>query len=92
VFKPLAAGRLAALNRLCETHGAHFLFVVPPTYQEGEETIVEAGREDGVTVLLPVKRNEFDQSYYQKDGFHMNQKGAEIFTARVAAELNKELP
>jgi hypothetical protein len=91
-FKPLAAQRLAALNRLCETYGAHFLFVVPPTYQQGEEAIVAAGREDGVTVLLPVKRSEFDQTYYQKDGFHMNQKGAEIFTARVAAELNKELP
>jgi len=91
-FKPLAAGRLAALDRLCKMYGALFLFVVPPTYQKGEELIVEAGREDGVTVLLPVKRNEFDQSYYQKDGFHMNQKGAEIFTERVAAELNKDLP
>jgi len=92
VFRPLAAGRLAALDQLCKTYGAHLLFVVPPTYQKGDETIVEAGREDGVTVLLPVKRDEFDQSYYQKDGFHMNQRGAEIFTARVAAELNKELP
>ncbi len=86
-----AVGRLSALDQLCRIYGARFLLVIPPSYQKGDRAILDAGREAGVTVLLPVKPDEFDRSYYQADGFHMNEKGAKIFTARLAAELNKEL-
>jgi hypothetical protein len=91
-LKPLAVSRLTALDQLCRANGAHFLFVVPPSYQKGEDTILHAGIEQGVTVLLPVKDNEFDVSDYENDGIHMNEKGAQVFTMRLAAELNEELP
>jgi hypothetical protein len=92
VLKPLAASRLAALDQLCRANGARLLFVVPPTYQEGAGTILAAGQERGITVLVPVKDNEFDGSDYQEDGLHMNRKGAEIFTKKLAESLNRELP
>jgi hypothetical protein len=91
VLKSLAAARLSALDQLCRQYGARFLFVIPPSYQKGEQAIVEAGREAGVPVFLPVKYGEFDRTYYQADGFHMNEKGARIFTTRLAAELNEEM-
>ncbi len=92
VLGPLAADRLTALDQLCRANGARLLFVVPPTYQKGAETILETGRERGVTVLVPVKRDQFDASYYQSDGFHMNSKGSEIFTNRLVTALNDVLP
>ena len=90
-LKALAAARLSALDQLCRQYGARFLFVIPPSYQQGDQAIVDAGREIGVSVLLPVKYDEFDRSYYQADGFHMNEKAAKIFTERLAAELNREM-
>jgi hypothetical protein len=88
----LARSRLTALNQLCQANGARLLFVVPPSYQKGADTIGSAGKGEGVTVLVPVKDNELDTSYYQKDGFHLNQKGADIFTIKFAKSLNGELP
>jgi hypothetical protein len=91
VLRQLASNRLEALNQLCRANGAHFLFVVPPSYQEGGDTILRTGMERGITVLLPVGDNEFDAGNYEEDGIHMNEKGARIFTERLAVDLNKEL-
>jgi hypothetical protein len=92
VLEPLAADRLAALDQLCRAHGAHFLLVVPPSYQKGAEILERAGSERGVTVLVPVAEDEFDASYYQSDGIHLNDKGAQVFTTRLAASLREHLP
>lgn len=80
----LSRERLLALDQLCRANGANFLLVVPPTYQKGAETIAQAGREVGVPVLIPVTNEEFDASYYQTDGFHLNEKGTRVFTDRLA--------
>jgi len=92
VLSPLAVERLGAMDKLCKENGAHFVLVVPPTYQSGAEVIAAAGRKAGIDVLLPVKSNEFDASDYQEDGFHLNSKGSEIFTSRLAESLNEVLP
>ena len=91
VLEPLAAKRLSETAELCRGYGATFVLVVPPTYQKGAETIVEAGKERGVSVLVPVKDNEFDSTFYQPDGFHLNKKGSEIFTQRLSEELAAQL-
>jgi hypothetical protein len=88
-LKALATDRLASLDALCRTNGAQFLFVVPPSYQTGSETIAEAGRDLHVPVLVPVANDELDGSSFQSDGIHLNEKGAAIFTNRLAADLQK---
>ena len=92
VLEPLAADRLAALDQLCRANGSHFLLVVPPSYQKGAQIIERAGRERGIPVLVPVPDGEFDASYYQSDGIHLNAKGSQVFTARLAASLREQLP
>ncbi len=91
VLGPLAGDRLTALNQLCSVDGAKFIFVVPPSYQKGAETIRRVGRQRGITVLVPVAEGEFDATYYQSDGFHLNEKGSKIFTARLAADVRELL-
>jgi hypothetical protein len=91
VLKPLAAQRLSETKDLCERYGATFVLVVPPSYQKGAETIAAAGKEQGISVLVPVDENEFDSTFYQADGFHLNGKGSEIFTRRLSKELAAEL-
>ena len=92
VLKHVAAIRLAELDNLCLSNGAHLLFVVPPTYQKGAETILEVGKERGITAFVPVNDGEFDLTDFQSDGIHMNEKGSHIFTERLTEWLNRELP
>ena len=44
--------------------------------------VARAGRAAGVPVLIPVAPGELGQSYF-RDAFHLNQRGAEIFTPRL---------
>ena len=48
--------------------------------------VARAGRAAGMPVLIPVAPGELGPSYF-KDGFHLNQRGAEIFTARLVEAL-----
>ncbi len=90
-LRQVASKRLAALSQLCRENSSQFLLVVPPTYQRGAVTIAQVGREQGTPVLVPVADGEFDASYYQSDGLHLNEKGAQEFTTRLAESLLAEL-
>jgi len=90
-IKRVATDRLMSLDALCRANGAQFMLVVPPSYQQGAEAIAGVGRDLGIQVLIPVANDEFDTSYFQSDGFHLNEKGAVIFTNRLAADLRKAL-
>jgi lysophospholipase L1-like esterase len=87
----LATNRLKSLDELCRANGAQFMLVVPPTYQSGSETIAHAGKELGIAVLMPVSKGELDESFFQSDGIHLNEKGAIIFTNRLADGLRTAL-
>jgi hypothetical protein len=88
----LAAERLGALDQLCRVNGSRFMLVIPPTYQNGAETIARIGSALHVMVLVPVAAEALDATYYKNDGFHLNDKGARHFTTRLATTLLDELP
>jgi hypothetical protein len=90
-LKALSVDRLKALDALSRANGAQLMFVVPPSYQSGAETILQVGKELGIPVLPPVPNDELDASCFQSDGFHLNEKGATIFTKRLAAGLRDAL-
>lgn len=83
--------RLKSIDALCRANGAQFMLVVPPTYQLGAETIAEAGKRAGVPVFVPIKTGTFDSSYFQSDGFHLNDKGGAIFSQELGVELHDSL-
>jgi hypothetical protein len=87
----LTAERLSAVNELCRANGSQFVLVIPPTDQKGSDTISVVGKELGIPVLVPVADGVLDQSFYQADGFHLNEMGAQFFTLQLATELKHEL-
>jgi hypothetical protein len=91
VLRPIAEDRLKAISDLCQANGSQFLLVIPPTYQKGSGTIAAVGRDLGVPVLVPVGDGVLDESFYQSDGVHLNDKGAQFFTQQLAANLKSEL-
>jgi hypothetical protein len=86
--------RLEQLSAVCAAHACKGVLVIPPLLRDRGDgslaAIARAGRAAGVPVLMPVAPGELAQSYF-KDGFHLNQRGAEIFTPRLLEAL-REIP
>jgi hypothetical protein len=90
VIEALVRRRLTEFSAVCAAHGCKVLLVIPPLVSDrgaaSVAAVVRAGRVAGVPVLVPVAPGELGQSYF-RDGFHLNQRGAEIFTPRLLAAL-----
>lgn len=87
-----ALPRLRALNLLCRYYGARLVLVVPPAASEsaGAFELQAAAAAEGLTVLVPMRSDELLAEDYS-DGFHLNARGAERFTPRVADALLRTL-
>ena len=90
-FDALVAERLGAMKRLCEEHGARFVFVVAPTPGETYGgTIQSVATPLGVDVILAPAPGELARSDFS-DGFHLNEGGARKYSTRLAAMLRERL-
>jgi hypothetical protein len=78
--------RLRALNDLCRRHGARFVLLVPPALTNEGEALVKAGALEHVDVAIPVSLGSLGPEFY-RDRFHLNEKGAEVFTKALEREI-----
>jgi len=80
--------RVRALDLLCRFYGAKFVLIVPPTTTEsaGAVELRTAAVAEGLSVLIPMRSDELLADDFT-DGFHLNRRGAERFTPRVADVL-----
>jgi hypothetical protein len=87
-----AIPRLKKLRDLCETFGAQFIFLVPPAVSGAESlTRIQSAAVDAkISLLIPFEPGEMPAATFS-DGFHLNPKGARIFTERLAAQLGGSL-
>jgi hypothetical protein len=85
---PVMAARFRQLRELCARYGAEFMFLVPPDRQPGDIAMLQAGEQSGVRVLRPIPNKALSLDYY-RDGFHLNPKGAAVFTAALVKEMGK---
>lgn len=89
-IEDIVGRRLAQFSAVCAAHGCKGLLVIPPLASDrgaaSVAAVARAGRAAGVLVLTPVAPGELGQSYF-RDGFHLNQRGAEIFTPRLLEAL-----
>lgn len=79
--------RLRATRELCEANGSKFLFLIPPMRERGDGEMLAASGLAHVHALRPIPNYSLDASYYLPDMYHLNDKGARVFTAAVIREL-----
>lgn len=84
--------RLRELKDLCETYGAHFIMLIPPTLNRTDPApaVALAAGNEGISVLIPYQPAELPAKAFS-DGFHLNRQGAELFTSRLGKELPQVL-
>jgi hypothetical protein len=86
-----AQQRLPELAALARSHDVQIVVLFPPALQENYSLdIQQVGAGDNVPVWVPSAPGEFPRDLY-RDGYHLNEKGAKIFTERLA-QLIRALP
>lgn len=83
----IARARLRAINELCQRNGSDFIFLVPPSLSNLDEVLVKAAALENVKVSVPLPGGTLGAEYFRADGFHLNEKGATLFTKKLAREL-----
>jgi hypothetical protein len=84
--------RLIRLQKMSAAHDARFVFLIPPLTSNrslSEEMRLSGGRR-GLTVLIPFLPGELAVDHFT-DGFHLNSRGASVFTQRMASFLESGL-
>jgi hypothetical protein len=90
-FERIVESRLRLLQADSLERGVRMVLLIPPGFMAGEDEVIEAGRRTNTDVLIPFRAGELPKRLYQEDIFHLNDEGAEIFTAAVEAEFRERL-
>jgi len=87
-----AQQRLPQLAALADHYGVRIVVLLPPALRENYSVdIQQLGATLNVPIWVPSPPGEFSPDLFLKDRFHLNDKGAEIFTARLTQSI-RELP
>lgn len=88
----MAKQRLPELRDLAGSYGVKIILLVPPTLRgDSSVEIQKVGQDVGLPVWVLSPPGEFGRDLYL-DGFHLNDKGSEIFTGRLANQIRTQLP
>jgi len=86
--------RFRELGTVCRQYRVNCLYIVPPTNSEDdshvEASLLRAGKSAGINGAAPVAGTKLGEDKYI-DGYHLNEKGQEIFTAAVANYLKGQV-
>jgi hypothetical protein len=87
----MARQRLPELRDLGQSYGTKIVVLVPPTLRpDSSSEIQKVGGELGLPVWVLSPPGEFPRDLF-RDGFHLNDKGSEIFTTRLANQIQTQL-
>jgi hypothetical protein len=83
----MARLRFAELHEISQQYGVRIVLLVPPSQREDySQKIQEIGNKQGVPVWVLSPPGEFPRDFY-RDGFHLNDHGSEVFTARLVQQI-----
>jgi hypothetical protein len=82
--------RLRSIMKLCRDYHADFVLLVPPSLKLQDQLLAKAGKLENIPVDIPVPLGSLGPEFFG-DGFHLNQKGAELFTDALAQDLRSRL-
>jgi len=88
-FEATLEDRLKTISQLCGAYGAKVIMLAPPTPlpEENIRKLVIVSQRIGVAALAPLNHKELTAAHYQIDGFHLNEKGAALFTSAIARSI-----
>lgn len=91
-IEPVLRTRIARMREVTDRYGSALVVVVAPVLDpnDGSTALVDAARAERVPVLNPVTSGSLSASLY-RDGFHLNEEGAQLFTDRLIPALSGEL-
>jgi hypothetical protein len=84
-----AEARLAALIEATAPFGVKSILLIPPGSIAGGKEISTAATRVGAEVWVPIPQGTLPTADFQEDGYHLNQRGATIFTPALAGEMNR---
>jgi hypothetical protein len=85
-----ARERLHSLNELCWQNGVQFVLLVPPALGNRNDLLIQAANLEGVDVDAPIASGTLGPEFFRADRFHLNEKGAEIFTDAIVRDLRAQ--
>jgi hypothetical protein len=89
---PVLSARIERMRELTDAYGSQLVLLVPPVLDpaDGAPALMAAAAQHDVPVLRPVASGSFGPQLY-RDGFHLNDTGAALFTDRLIPALEGEL-
>jgi len=90
VMKVISAKRFREIQEICRRYGAKPVLLVPPNLDMHDPIgiVMEEGRKAGVPVLVPYRPGEMQRNYF-RDGYHLTDEGALLFTPRLVEQLHQ---
>jgi hypothetical protein len=82
--------RLRALNELCRRNGSDFVFIVPPALSTEGNLLLKAGALEQVDIDAPIAMGTLGSEYFM-DRFHLNEKGAAVFTQALSHDIRSRV-
>jgi hypothetical protein len=89
---PVLSARIARMRDVTDEYGSRLVLLVPPVLnpEDGSMGLMAAAQQNDVPVLRPVTSGSFGPQLF-RDGFHLNEAGAALFTERLISALQGEL-
>jgi hypothetical protein len=85
-----ARARLDALQRLCNQYGVELVLLIPPSLGRYNELLASAADLQHVNFDYPLRTGALGPEFF-RDGTHLNEKGAAVFTDAIARCLRARL-
>ena len=83
--------RLRALDQLCRQNGTKFVLLIPPAFGSRNDLLLRAGTLEHVDVDAPITSGSLGPEFFRDDRFHLNEKGATVFTDAIVRDLRARL-
>jgi hypothetical protein len=86
-----ARNRIRAMQQLCRQYGVQLVILVPPALGPANDLLVSAAELEQTNVDDPTPFGSLGPESFRTDRFHLNEKGAAVFTEALTRSLRARL-
>jgi hypothetical protein len=86
-----ARKRIRAMQQLCHQYGVQLIILVPPSLGQNDDLLVSAAKLEQTNVDDPLPFGSLGPESFRADRFHLNERGAAVFTEALARSLRARL-